>query len=687
MDEFTLTVDIATIDALGRNLYSNAAAVLSEFVANAWDADANNVWIDYDTGNDTISIKDDGCGMSQSELNTRFLTVGYQKRPSEGPTSSKFKRSYMGRKGIGKLSAFSLADGITVISKKNGGEPHGFRIDANDVESKMREQNAANRIYHPDPLEDYEIPSELDNQGTIIKFSDLRTQRLGLTVAALRRRIARRFDVLDLADKSPEEGGFKIFINDQMVTYEDRGDLEKLEYLWLLNGYELPEKAKTSAQKTLRITLSGDSDHPEWVVSGWLGTVAKPQDRVFAEDDDESMKNIIVVARKRPIQEGLLDHLNYDKHFSSYVTGQIQADFLDLNDEADLATSDRQRLVENDVRTKFFYQQVHEAFTKADAEWTKMRRDIHTETLFERVPAVSEWLSSLSNDSHRAASSIINRISSIDGISDDDRNSLYQSSIVAFSRLEQQHEISKLSDVETMTTEQLMTILSSYSNYEDMEYAQTVRSRLAVIEHLERMLDNNELENTTRDYVATNPWLLDPSWERATENTIKEKSFKRIAKEEFGIDFSSDSEASSRVDLKYLQTADRQVIVEFKRYGREIDISEIGSQIKRYALAMTRMLQQNDEQHGVSGGYHTNRSGVDPRVNIIIIVKAVNDDIDKKPMPPAAANDAVKIFNAKFLYFNEMLRQSRERYGEFIEAAANNDATGKAIKALTEYNG
>lgn len=32
-DEYTLTVDMATVDSLGRNLYSNAAAVLSEFVA------------------------------------------------------------------------------------------------------------------------------------------------------------------------------------------------------------------------------------------------------------------------------------------------------------------------------------------------------------------------------------------------------------------------------------------------------------------------------------------------------------------------------------------------------------------------------------------------------------------------------------------------------------------------------
>lgn len=56
-DEYTLTVDMATVDSLGRNLYSNAAAVLSEFVANAWDADANNVSIDYkpDEGSGSIS--------------------------------------------------------------------------------------------------------------------------------------------------------------------------------------------------------------------------------------------------------------------------------------------------------------------------------------------------------------------------------------------------------------------------------------------------------------------------------------------------------------------------------------------------------------------------------------------------------------------------------------------------------
>jgi hypothetical protein len=38
---FVMTVDLNVLEHLGINLYSNIAAVLTEAVANAWDADAN----------------------------------------------------------------------------------------------------------------------------------------------------------------------------------------------------------------------------------------------------------------------------------------------------------------------------------------------------------------------------------------------------------------------------------------------------------------------------------------------------------------------------------------------------------------------------------------------------------------------------------------------------------------------
>ena len=53
---YEFTVDLAVIESLGINLYSNAAAVVAEMVANAWDADANEVRIVWDAGNDTIVV-------------------------------------------------------------------------------------------------------------------------------------------------------------------------------------------------------------------------------------------------------------------------------------------------------------------------------------------------------------------------------------------------------------------------------------------------------------------------------------------------------------------------------------------------------------------------------------------------------------------------------------------------------
>src|SRR5437879_5589223 len=96
-EKYKMTVDLSVLEALGINLYSNAAAVLSELVANAYDADATVVEIDWKLSGSKILVRDDGVGMSVEELNERFLKVGYKKRSTEGLKSPRFKRPYMGR--------------------------------------------------------------------------------------------------------------------------------------------------------------------------------------------------------------------------------------------------------------------------------------------------------------------------------------------------------------------------------------------------------------------------------------------------------------------------------------------------------------------------------------------------------------------------------------------------------------
>ncbi|WP_235607395.1 BbrUII/HgiDII family restriction enzyme [Bifidobacterium italicum] len=684
---YTLTVDMATVDSLGRNLYSNAAAVLSEFVANAWDADANNVNIDYNPDEDSgsITITDDGCGMDADTLNSRFLTVGYQKRKREGDESCRFHRKYMGRKGIGKLSAFSLADIMRVESKKEGADAQGFTIDVAKLDEAIKSSDPNERQYHPVPISQDGLTLNNIKHGTKLILTNLRRKRIGLTLDALRRRIARRFDVLDLADRSENDGMFRIVINGQPVTYEDRGDLQRLEHIWYLGDFSPSEGQLNSIKAEVhRVEDVSFDGHPDWKLSGWIGTVHKPTDRAFG-DDTESMKNIIVVARKRPIQEGLLDHLDFNRNFASYVTGQVQADFLDDSQQDDIATSDRQRLVESDERVKSFNEKMKDIFNRASDEWSRARSDANTKRLMADIPEVAAWIDSLSEGMRKPARDLIDRVSRINSIPESDRRSLYQSSIMAFTRLVQRGDIKKLCHAGELSTEQLLAILTSYKDYENMEYAQVVRTRLEVIDKLEGMLKTNELENATRDFVSDNPWLLDPSWERATRNVEKERAFRTIGAEEYNLDFSSDSESNSRVDIKYLTAPDRETIVEFKRYGRDIKIEEIRKQVRRYANAMTRILDKDDARNNRAEG-RKNEAGIDERVNVLIIVRRVLDD-DGNPLSAREANVHVDMYRAKFLYFSDILTQSRERYQEFVKDVSQKDYAGEAIQAIESAGG
>ena len=75
--KLVMRMSLDVLRHLGINLYSNVPAALSETVANAWDADAENVKIELDKENDVIVIEDNGIGMTRDQVIDRFLLVGY----------------------------------------------------------------------------------------------------------------------------------------------------------------------------------------------------------------------------------------------------------------------------------------------------------------------------------------------------------------------------------------------------------------------------------------------------------------------------------------------------------------------------------------------------------------------------------------------------------------------------------
>ncbi len=138
--KYEMSINLNVLNHLGLKLYSNVPAVLSEVVANSWDADAENV--DIEIKSDQITITDNGHGMTEADINKKYLMVGYERRKREPKQTHRYKRPVMGRKGIGKLSLFSIAAIVEVQTVKDE-RKNGFVMSAQKIEAQIRKQDGS----------------------------------------------------------------------------------------------------------------------------------------------------------------------------------------------------------------------------------------------------------------------------------------------------------------------------------------------------------------------------------------------------------------------------------------------------------------------------------------------------------------------------------------------------------------
>ena len=138
MKEYQLNVDPRILELLGPNLYTNIYYVLAELVANAYDADAHNVYII--SNKDDIRIEDDGHGMSyQNGEVKKFLNVAGVSRVKEEESMTRSgERRKMGRKGVGKLAALSVSESVDVMTISDN-EKSGFVLSRRPIDgNKLR---------------------------------------------------------------------------------------------------------------------------------------------------------------------------------------------------------------------------------------------------------------------------------------------------------------------------------------------------------------------------------------------------------------------------------------------------------------------------------------------------------------------------------------------------------------------
>jgi hypothetical protein len=645
---YKLTLDLRVLDHLGLKLYSNAAAVLSEAVANSWDADAPTVTIRIKQ--QTITIEDTGTGMNLSQINERFLSVGYDKRDEEGERSAK-GRSFMGRKGIGKLALFSIAGAIEVHTT-SGKEKHAFKMVTADVKKAVKQ----GKDYYPAPIQ-FKGPKE----GTRLVLRELTKKRTTQSIPALRKRIARRFSVIGYRGENGDR--FDVDINGRRVGPGDREDLRAVEFLWEFGKKHFPRSSLPNLADRFVLPNKVRGDRPAWTVKGWLGAAAEP--KKLRHDEAGSLNGIVVLARGRLIQENVLDKLNYSRILVSYLTGQVEADFLDVGGEDDIATSDRQRLVEDDERYVALTDFLRQTLVSIQDEWTDLRNETRGKQAVIEIPALKEWIETLPSTQQKNAEKVLGIIRGIELDDEAQRTDLYRSGMMAFERLRLREEAHLLAGATDLTAAQLLPLLSDLSTLEGSLYRDIVQVRLDVIREFENLVDINEKEKVLQKHLFTHLWLLDAGWERAAGSERIEQKLKKDYKA-----FSptlTEKESRGRVDIKYRTNAGEHIIVELKRAKRKLGMAELLEQGNTYLTALQKCLKAEGKEN--------------PHISIVFVVgQPVGEEDD--PGGTAKVRTALGSINARAIHYETLISGARAAYDEFLKGSAKADRMDKILKRV-----
>ena len=629
MSKFTMSLDLNVLNHLGLNLYSNVPAVLSEVIANSWDADAENVDIVWEPEKSQITIVDDGTGMTDDDINSKYLTVGYPKR-EKGEVVTASGRQVMGRKGIGKLSIFSIAEEVELHSIKDN-KKSALSMNISDIKKVISDQNTN---YNP-----VEIGfDETIQKGTKIILRKIKKKMLSISHDALRKRIARRFTVI-----SPKHN-FNVCVNSMKITVDDRDYYSKAQIAYI---YKSKDHDATDCFSLCENVHQRDNIFDEFEVTGWLGAA---EQTTQLNTDGGNINKIVVIVRGKVAQEDILETYGIGSIFSKYVFGEIRADFLDENGRADITTSSRQHIIEDDERFILLKKFIRKELHALQSSWEALRVEEGTKKALE-FPSIKAWFTTLNKSNKTKAKSLFGKINKMQN-TPEERNILLKHSILAFETLRYKDQLEILDTINDENIEQMIKIFNDYDDIEASLYHQIAKGRVKIIQELSQKIEDNEKEKVLQKFIFDHLWLLDPMWERAT-NASPEME-KRVSKLFEDIEKKlTDEERNSRFDIKYKTSTNKHIIIELKRSSVKTKTTTLIEQASKYQIGLEKLLKQHGESN--------------PEIECICIVG--EDLLDWNH--DGGRETSFRLFETvrmRLLQYGTLIENAYKAYAEYLEA-------------------
>jgi hypothetical protein len=344
------------------------------------------------------------------------------------------------------------------------------------------------------------------------------------------------------------------------------------------------------------------------------------------------------------------------------MSGQVQADFADTLPE-DIIATERQRINWEHEYVQTLADWGQERVKLLASHWKGLRGEKRRNEIETKVCAFAARLEKLPSHEKRVIKQALNKLGSIETLSDSQFQSLGEAVLKAWEQGRLRGLIDELAECQNISSDWLLGILAEADVLVALNLAESVRTKLEALRGLKELVQKGELENAVRDYIAEKPYLLDPQWE-----TFKvEKSLNRIlgnAAQEANLIEETDPSGKKRVDL-VLRSGNHLLVVEFMRPGKTADRDHL-DRCRDYVFNIQDKVE------------HETQLGVERVTGLIVADKLDRKSTMKKHI------ESLKKENIYTFSWETLLSQSEARWKEYLEIITERSPQDERIQSLKQ---
>ena len=549
---FTMPIQGGMLEALGINMYTTLGKCLVEFIANAFDGEASRVDITIPTDQIiaarkavrdaaraevkaglrdpyealldplpptiSVTISDNGHGMSWQEVEKKFLPLNRKRRMAGDGSESQLKsetgkRFVMGRKGLGKLAGFGAAAHVEVTTRRLS-QPFSTTITLEDRILKTAE----NVTEVPIPATYQDAPASTA-PGTTIRLSCLKADAVKGNLDSLKDTIAEAFSAI-----RPEE--FSVYLNGELLEVK----IPQYEFVW-------PEGLGPGDYSTGEVTVQ---DIPKFDFRYYVGfrkrgehlPARKRGARIYCNNRLAAGPSLFGV------ETGM-----HSFHSADYLECVVEADALDRKG-IDFINTNRSQLKEDNEVVRALLDSVTNIMTEAIRAHGKFR-DKQAELDVEADPdakKVRDIVDTLPRKTRAPARKLLHTLAAEFGVASIEFREMAPILIHSVNATD---VLVRLIHLQTKpeTIEKVAGHLRELGEIEKVDALKLYRGKRSGIIALRNLINEGleqwgkrRLENKLHDLLKENPWLVRPEFSQyLTSDEDMLKVITNIAKE-LGVD-------------------------------------------------------------------------------------------------------------------------------------------------------